>query len=214
MTTAATAEPTTAPPADAGTPPASPATTATGTPPDPAAPAGDSPADLAALRKELDEARREAAKHRTAAKRYEDAENAAKQAQMSEVEKLQAQLADLQKGITERDERLKAQELRSAVQQSASKLGFVDADVAVRLLDPAAIEYTEDGRPRNLDHLLGAMLRERPYLKASYTQPPDLGQGNRGSAPGTLTRADLEKMTTEQVMALPPAEVDAALKRR
>lgn len=169
--------------------------------------------DLATALKELREARREAASFRTKLKSYEDADQAAKQAQMTESEKLQAQIADLTKGIAERDERLKAQDLRAAVQRAAAKHGFADPEDAMALLPAGSIEYTEDGKPRNLDHLLGEIIRSKPYLKASYTQPPDLGQGGRGAAPGTLTRSELAKMSVEQVMALPPAEVDAAMAR-
>lgn len=169
--------------------------------------------DASAIQKELREARAEAARSRTALKRYEDAEKAAKDAQMGEVEKLQARIAELEREKTGLSDQLKATDLKSAVQRAASKLGFADPDDAMRLLDPAEIEYSDDGRPRNLDHLLGDLVRTKPYLKSSFTQPPDLGQGDRGTSPGTLTRAALEKMTEAQVMALPPAEVDAALAR-
>lgn len=208
---------TTTPPASGGSaagtsvPPATGASS--GTAGDSADPPKDGPVDLGALRKELAEARREAAGYRTKLSGYEEAETKARQAQMSEQEKLQAQIAELQKGITERDERLKAQDLRDAVHREATRLGFADPDDAMRLLEAGSIEYAEDGRPKNLGHLLGELARAKPYLKASFTQAPDLGQGNRGTAPGTLTRSDLAKMTQAQVMALPPAEIDAALAR-
>lgn len=194
------------PPADA-TPPAADPVEA------PKADAKDTTPDLAAIQKELREARREAASFRTELKRYQDAEAQSKQAAMSETEKLQAQLAELTRGVEERDARIKAMDLRAAVNRSASKLGFADPEDALSLLDASAIEYAEDGKPRNLDHLLGDLIRAKPYLKASYNQPADMYQGSRGAAPGTLTREQLARMTTEQIMALPPAEVDAAMSR-
>lgn len=171
-------------------------------------PAGDTPPtdtpsvpDVATLQKELTAARKEAAAFRTKLKHFEDKDAAAKQAQMSEAEKLQAQLADLQRAVEERDQRLKEADLRDAVKGSANRLGFADPADALAMLDRDAIEYSDDGRPRNLDHLLGEILRSKPYLKASFTQPPDLGQGARGKAGVPLTRDAIAKMT--------PAEINA-----
>lgn len=204
--TPSSAEPTpTTPPAAAPANSAAPAT--------PADPPQDPASRMAALEKELGEARREAAASRTKLKGFEDAEAKARADQMTEVEKLQSQIAELQKGLTDRDDRIKAMDLRSAVQRVAAKLGFADPEDALALLPSGAVEFTEDGRPKNLEHLLGEVIRAKPYLRASYSQMPDAGQGNRGVAPGTLTRADLARMTEAQVMALPPAEVDAALAR-
>lgn len=205
----------TAPPPAAGTAAGDPPAGAAATPPaDPPADLSQAPGgpDLTTLQKELRDARKEAAAFRTKLKQYEDTDAAAKQAQMSEAERLQAQLAELQRGIEERDRRLKEADLRDAVKGAATRLGFADPADALAMLDRDAIEYTDDGRPRNLDHVLGEIIRSKPYLKASFTATPDLGQGNRGAGTAPLTREAIARMSSAEINARWP-EVQAVMQK-
>lgn len=211
--------------ASGGTATATPPAPATGTPP-PAggtAPAGDGgsgasdggigepPLSLDEAQKLINELRKEQAKTRTRLKAYEEAEDTAKKAAMSETEKLQARIRELEQAQTAATEREKRTALRVAVVTQAAKAGFADPEDAMRMLDADAVEWTEDGsRPKNVESLLNAILRSKPYLKSTTQLPPDMGQGNRGT--GGLTLADVKRMTPEQIIAR-QAEVDEALRR-
>lgn len=160
-------------------------------------PKDDSAPDAAALKRDLEAAQRELAKHKTELGRREAAEKAAQQAAMTETERLQARIKELETRDAERETARRADALRMASISTASRLGFADVDDAVRFLDASEVEWRDDGTPRNIEKLLTAVLAAKPYLKASFTKAPDLGQGARGQ--GTLTLADIKGMSQEEV---------------
>jgi hypothetical protein len=134
--------------------------------------------DVAALQRELAEARREAAKHRTDLRRVTDA-------QLTETERLQRRVTELEAEREAIATREKERAVRFAALEAATKLGFRDPDLAVRLVDPAAVETKDDGTPKNVEKLLSEVLARSPYLGRSGVAP-DFGGGNRGAtASGT-----------------------------
>ena len=131
--------------------------------------------DVAALQRELAEARREAAKHRTDLRKVTDA-------QLTETERLQRRVTELEaerEAITTRD---RERAIRLAALEAAARLGFRDPDLAVRLVDPTSVELGDDGTPRNVERLLAEVLARSPYLARSGAAP-DFGGGQRGTAP-------------------------------
>lgn len=184
---AAVADPAPADPPAAGDPPADP-------------PKAGAP-DISTIQKELAEARREAAKHRTDLKRFQDAEEARQTASLSEVDRLKKELADSKAAAETAAAQAKAGRLSGASLAAAARLGFADPEDAQRFLDADKVDWSDDGAPTNVQALLEAVLNAKPYLKASFTQPPDLGQGARGRAGIPLTRDAIAKMT--------PAEINA-----
>jgi hypothetical protein len=105
---------------------------------------------------------------------YKAAEEAAKAAQMSELEKAQKLHADLQ----EQHEALAAELFEARVFQDvaryADKFNFnVSADTLMRflLMDEDAIEF-EEGKPTNIEKLLSALAKNEPGLvKQSAVTP-------------------------------------------
>jgi hypothetical protein len=131
--------------------------------------------DVTVLQRELAEARREAAKHRTDLRRFTDA-------QLSETERLQRRVTELEQereAIASRD---RERAIRLAALEAAARLGFRDPDLAVRLVDPSAVEVRDDGTPRNVERLLAEVLARSPYL-ARPGASADFGGGQRGTAP-------------------------------
>jgi hypothetical protein len=131
--------------------------------------------DIPALQRELAEARREAARHRTDLRKVTDA-------QLSESERLQRRVTELEaerEAITTRD---RERAIRLAGLEAAAKLGFRDPDLAVRLLDQSAVEVRDDGTPRNVERLLADVLARSPYL-ARPGAAADFGGGVRGAGP-------------------------------
>jgi hypothetical protein len=134
--------------------------------------------DVAVLQRELAEARREAAKHRTDLRRVTDA-------QLSETERLQRRVTELEAEREQVLARERGRSIRYAAIDAASKLGFRDPDLAIRLIDPASVETKDDGTPKNVERLLADVLARSPYLGRSGVAP-DFGGGQRGAtASGT-----------------------------
>jgi hypothetical protein len=131
--------------------------------------------DIAVLQRELAEARREAAKHRTDLRRVTDA-------QLTETERLQRRVTELEAEREQVVAREKDRAIRYAALEAAAKLGFRDPDLAIRLIDPAAVETKDDGTPKNVEKLLADVLARSPYLGRTGVAP-DFGGGQRGSAP-------------------------------
>jgi hypothetical protein len=144
-----------------------------------------------AIRAELEELRKEAAKYRTENKRLTDAQKAADDAKLSEADRLQRQLDELKAQNADLQAREKESAFQRAAIAAATKLGFRNPDLAARLLDRSSIDYNDAGQPRNLERLLGEILRAEPYLGRSA---PDFGGGQRGAAPqGTDMNAFIRK---------------------
>jgi hypothetical protein len=131
--------------------------------------------DPAMLQRELAEARREAAKYRTDLRKVTDA-------QLSESERLQRRVAELEAERTETQARDRERAIRLAALEAAARLGFRDPDLAVRLVDPTAVEVSDDGSPKNVERLLADVLTRSPYL-ARPGAAADFGGGVRGAAP-------------------------------
>jgi len=131
--------------------------------------------DVAVLQRELAEARREAAKHRTDLRKVTDA-------QLSETERLQRRVTELEaerEAITTRD---RERAIRLSALEAAARLGFRDPDLAVRLVDPTVVELKDDGTPKNVERLLAEVLSRSPYL-ARPGAAADFGGGQRGAGP-------------------------------
>lgn len=129
---------------------------------------------------ELAELRKEAAKYRTENKRLTDAQKAADDAKLSEADRLQRQLDELKAQNADLLAREKESIFQRAATAAATKLGFRNPDLAARLLDRSSVDFNDAGQPRNLERLLGEVLKAEPYLGRSA---PDFGGGNRGAVP-------------------------------
>lgn len=154
--------------------------------------------------------RREAAAHRTEAQALKKAQQEAENAKLSESEKLTKRAAQLEADLEA--ERVDRRDVinRYEVQLQASRLGIVDPDAAVKLLDWSTVEYREDGSPKNLDAALQALIKARPYLVSPGT--PGAGATNpaRNHSQGSLTKAQIEAMAPAERRAR-RAEIMAAL---
>ena len=140
------------------------------------------------LKAELRRARKEAAKYRTRLRELEQAEKERRRAEMSELERLKEDLTEAQARLAELELELTQTKLRQAVVSEAARLGFADPDDAWQLLDVAAIEVDDDGRPANVSKLLRKLAAQKPYLLRSG-QPREGGQRGEGKpSPEELRR--------------------------
>jgi len=174
---------------------------ANGTPADPNAqppagndgatpPAGDGQAGAETI--SLDEAkslRSENKSLRTRLRELEKAEQARTEAEKSEIEKANDRATAAERDLA--TERLARQDyaLRLETASVARRLGFRDPDLAFRLVPAADVEFDESGQPKNIDRLLGDLVKSHPYL-ANGTA--DYGGGPRGTpAAGGRSMDDL-----------------------
>lgn len=154
-------------------PGSTPAPAATIPTPDPQAGDGQEQISLEEARK----LRKEAQALRQRLKGFEDAEQAAKDATLSEVELTKKQLTTLQEERDSMAAELYEARVFQAVSQLASKFNFmVSSDTLARLLllDDDAIEF-EDGKPTNIEKLLDKLAKAEPSLVKTEQQQQQRG---------------------------------------
>jgi hypothetical protein len=152
--------------------------------------------DVAALRRELEEARRLAARDRTERRKLEEAIKATEDAKLPEQERLQRRLADLERQASSHEQERRDWQVREAVTRSASKLGYADPVDAFALLDRSALEFADDGTPKNTDRLLADLLRAKPYLAGGTRPMGSFDGGVRGQpAKGRDMNAEIRAAT-------------------
>lgn len=95
----------------------------------------------------------------------------AEDAKLSEQERLSRRMAEIESERAHLLQDRQARTLKYETQLTAARLGIVDPDAAYRLLDPAEVEYDEEGTPTNLEACLKTMLQTRPYLLPARTDP-------------------------------------------
>src|SRR6185437_10386346 len=139
-------------------------------------------------------------------------------ARLSESEKIQKQLATLQEQMAEKERMAQERVLRADIRSAARDLGL-KPELAYRLLDLAAVEYSENGDPTNVAELLAAAVAEfglatpaaaapdapaqqQPPISSTTAAPiPAMGATNppRGSqvagANGTFSRDEIPRLT-------------------
>lgn len=119
--------------------------------------------------------RAEAAKHRKEAADTAARLKALEDAALSETEKRDKRLSELE--TQQADWQRERQELitRQEVNAASIRLKIVDPDAAYALLDHSKI-VSENGKPTNIDELLTALVKAKPYLL-----PPAASSGNHAN---------------------------------
>lgn len=177
------------PSSDAGATP-TPDTPAMGTPASPGATPAQKPSLTLeeALRRieELSNAHRNATeerdRHRKKLTAYEQAEQQARDAQLSEIERIKKQHADLESQHNAILTELQETRVQHAVQLVATQHNFIRPDIVARLIDWSEIEY-EDGRPTNIGKLVEKTAKAMPELVRASPQEKVQQPAARGNAP-------------------------------
>jgi len=109
--------------------------------------------------------------------------------------------------------------IERAVERVAGKLGAVDTEAVIKLLDKGQLKVDKDGNVENAEEVVKSLLEARPYLKGSSDNPTNIGGGSNPDQPvGTKrpmswvrerwadpkwvreTHDDLEGMTGEEYL--------------
>ena len=141
----------------------------------------DYKAELEKARKALADVNRESAKRRKQLEAYEAEEAKRKAESMTELEKAQAALAELEKRASDAERGRKQALLEKAVIAKAGTLKFINAEDAMRYLNPETLEIGADGQVSGLEDALEAIAKDHPYLlQQAETQQGRLGATNPG----------------------------------
>lgn len=102
---------------------------------------------------------------------FEAREKEAEMAKLSEQERLSKQLAERDAELIRVRHDHQDRTNRYEVQLHAAKLGLVDPEAAVKLLDWGSIDYTADGKPQNVEAALNELVEAKPWLRAVQETP-------------------------------------------
>jgi hypothetical protein len=130
---------------------------------------------------------KERAAAREATKRAEKAERDLKvlqDASLSEQERRDKRLSELEGEKTAWETERQDWQTREAVTVTALRLGYADPADAYSLIDRSALEFDDNGKPRNVDKLLSDLIAAKPYLAGSSRPGGSFDGGPRG-APAT-----------------------------
>lgn len=131
--------------------------------------------------------RAEAAKHRKEAADTAARLKALEDASLSDAEKRDKRLAELEARSAAWDTEKQELLTRQAVASVATRLKIVDPDAAYALMDRSLITI-QDGKPTNIDELLTALVKAKPYL----LPPPASSGGAANPASSGVTNAPSE----------------------
>jgi hypothetical protein len=107
------------------------------------------------------------------------------QAERTEAEKVAARIAELEGRVSTAQARERTYALRDAIEEAVSveKLALAaPVGRVLRLIDADAVEYAEDGTPKNATALLKGLVKSDPYLFAARRAA--LGDGGAGREGG------------------------------
>ncbi len=145
--------------------------------------AGEGQAETMSL-EEAKKLRTEAHNLRKRLKEFDDKEEQAKLAALSEVEKAKQQAVKAEQQIQQYREKL----ITAQVQLAAQAKGVIDAEAAA-LLVRGSLEYDDDGMPSNLDKALDTLIKNKPYLAPAKPAEPATTPAQTATPPATQTPA-------------------------
>lgn len=112
-------------------------------------------------------------------------------------------------------EKLQQVTVNSKIQSEAAKLGIVDTEAAVILLDRSKITVNEDGTVTGAEDALKALLEAKPYLKGGAPNTPDVGSGSNpspGQTPEGTKKFKLSQLQDHKFFTENEKDIQAALK--
>lgn len=124
---------------------------------------------------------------RSRLKPLEEAERRRQQEGQSEEERRAA----IERERDEARDQLRRERVERRIVSIAQAQNAVDPDAVVALIRPSEIEFDADGQPTNVESLVKALLRQKPYL--SRGNPRGTANGGEGGA-GSRSSGDWNSM--------------------
>jgi len=114
-------------------------------------------------------------------------------AQKTEAERLASKAQEAEARVAALAAKVRTKTLRAEVITLSTKLGIVDADVALALVG-SGIEFGDDDEPIGVEELLRDLIKQKPFLKAPrFADTADGGTRN--------AQADLSQVSMDEYMA-------------
>lgn len=182
---------------------------------DPTGPAQDGETEEEQKRAAID--RKLARENQALRKRLRESEGKVKEfeeAQLSEQERQQKRLAELEQAYNAAEERLRESSLSVDVTHEAVRLGVIDPEAVVKLIDKTGLEYDlESNSWSGIEEAVASLIEDKPYLVKQEAPPvaKDAAPANPARRRTRLTRDALAKMSQAEIDALPWEDVQAAL---
>lgn len=126
--------------------------------------------------------RAEAAEYRKRLRELEGKVKADEEAKMTEQERLQKRLAELERAQADWERERQEIMLQRHIENAAVKLGIIDAEAAWKLIDLKEVDFDDDGKPKNVEALLKALIQKKPYLANNLARSAGAGNGAGGKA--------------------------------
>lgn len=159
--------------------------------------------ELESAKAALKKANAEAASHRHKANELDKLKAETEAAKLSETEKLQKQLAELQKAHDTISRQSQERIISYEVRLQAAQMGIVDPDAAAKLLDWSEIEYDDNGTPKNVNDLLKALIKAKPYLAGKAASATSGGATNpsrsQAAESGEITAQYVQDVTSGKI---------------
>lgn len=130
--------------------------------------------------------RAEAAEYRKRLRELESKVKADEEAKLTEQERLQKRLAELERAQADWERERQEILLQRHIENTAAKLGIIDPEAAWKLIDLKEVDFDEDGKPKNLETLLRALIQKKPYLAGGLARTAGAGSGAGGKAHYTM----------------------------
>lgn len=146
----------------------------------------------------LKKARAEAASHRVKLNEYEDKARRDAEAQMTEAERYKSRASDLERQVSDLTRSHQERAVKYEVQLHAAKLGIIDPDAAVKLLDLSQLDYDDDGTPKNAGKLLADLIKAKPYLAGTPASGSVANPARNTSNTTTFTESQISSMTADE----------------
>lgn len=120
------------------------------------------------------------------------------EAQKTELQKAQDRAAQLERDAAAATELVQRTLVNSAIVAEAAKRG-IDTDIAVAMIDRAALEFGQDGNPTNVASAMDSLLKAKPHLANGGARGGSADQGARGGGADQLSREALKNMSPEEI---------------
>jgi hypothetical protein len=119
---------------------------------------------------EVERHRKKLTAYEKAEKEREAAAQAAKDAELGEVERTKKQYSELQAKYNAEINQYRQELISAKVQLSAKEKGIIDTELAAMAIQKT-LEFGEDGIPTNIDKALDNLIKNKPYLAPKPTEP-------------------------------------------
>ena len=125
-------------------------------------------------------------------------------AEMSELEIAQARVAELETASAQAIQKANSRLIEAAVTAAATKQGAVDIETVTKLLPADSVTVNENGAVEGAEKAVQQLLENKPFLVSAptITGGASTNPASGNSSTGKITtRAQLSKMTPQQIMA-------------